>query len=163
MKKQIIIRGFIGALLGIVIGYFNTIGISLLFGKGTYFSCVPDLIDAVGSETGAVIVQTLLDILLGITFGAASVIWSIDAWSIAKQTLLYLFITLPVMLFVAYFAYFMYFMLLCYIGIGMTGSSIWIHYLSTIFIAIFFFIWLMQYVFWKIRIRKLNGRLNNKA
>ena len=34
---------------------------------------------------------------------------------------------------------FMYFMLLCYIGIGMAGSSIWIHYLSTIFIAIFFF------------------------
>lgn len=34
---------------------------------------------------------------------------------------------------------FMYFMMLCYIGIGMTGSSIWIHYLSTIFIAIFFF------------------------
>lgn len=34
---------------------------------------------------------------------------------------------------------FMYFMLLCYIGIGMTGSSIWIHYLSTIFIALFFF------------------------
>lgn len=34
---------------------------------------------------------------------------------------------------------FMYFMLLSYIGIGMTGSSIWIHYLSTIFIAIFFF------------------------
>lgn len=34
---------------------------------------------------------------------------------------------------------FMYFMLLCYMGIGMTGSSIWIHYLSTIFIAIFFF------------------------
>ncbi len=34
---------------------------------------------------------------------------------------------------------FMYFMLLCYIGIGMTGSSIWIHYLSTIFIAVFFF------------------------
>lgn len=32
----------------------------------------------------------------------------------------------------------LYFMLLCYIGIGMTGSSIWIHYLSTIFIAIFF-------------------------
>ncbi len=34
---------------------------------------------------------------------------------------------------------FMYFMLLCYICIGLTGSSIWIHYLSTIFIAMFFF------------------------
>lgn len=34
---------------------------------------------------------------------------------------------------------FIYFLMLCYIGIGMTGSSIWIHYLSTIFIAIFFF------------------------
>lgn len=34
---------------------------------------------------------------------------------------------------------FIYFLLLCYVGIGMTGSSIWIHYLSTIFIAIFFF------------------------
>lgn len=34
---------------------------------------------------------------------------------------------------------FMYFMLFSYAGIGMTGSSIWIHYLATIFIAIFFF------------------------
>ncbi len=34
---------------------------------------------------------------------------------------------------------FIYFLMVCYIGIGMTGSSIWIHYLSTIFIAIFFF------------------------
>lgn len=34
---------------------------------------------------------------------------------------------------------FINFLALCYIGIGMTGSSIWIHYLSTIFIAIFFF------------------------
>ena len=34
---------------------------------------------------------------------------------------------------------FTYFLLLCYIPIGMTGSSIWIHYLSTIFIALFFF------------------------
>lgn len=151
MKKQIIVRGFIGALLGIVIGYFITIGISLSFGEGTYISCTPDLIDAVGSETGAVIVQTLLDILLGITFGAASVIWSIDAWSIAKQTLLYLFITLPVMLFTAYFAYWM------------EHSIKGLLSYAAIFIAIFFFIWLMQYVFWKIRIRKLNGRLNNKA
>lgn len=34
---------------------------------------------------------------------------------------------------------FINFLALCYIGIGMTGSSIWIHYLSTIFIALFFF------------------------
>lgn len=34
---------------------------------------------------------------------------------------------------------FLYFMLFSYLFIGMTGSSIWIHYLSTIFIAVFFF------------------------
>lgn len=34
---------------------------------------------------------------------------------------------------------FMCFLLLSYLGIGMTGSSIWIHYLSTIFISLFFF------------------------
>ncbi len=151
MKKQIIVRGFIGALLGIVIGYFITIGISLSFGEGAYISCVPELIDAVGTETGAVIVQTILDILLGIAFGASSVIWSIDAWSIAKQTLFYLLITLPVMLFVAYFAYWM------------EHSVKGLLSYAAIFIVIFFFIWLMQYLFWKIRIKKLNGRLNSKA
>lgn len=34
---------------------------------------------------------------------------------------------------------FLLFLVICYIGIGLTGSSIWIHYLSTIFIATFFF------------------------
>lgn len=34
---------------------------------------------------------------------------------------------------------FMYFLLLGYAGIGMSGSSIWIHYLSTMFISMFFF------------------------
>lgn len=34
---------------------------------------------------------------------------------------------------------FLCFLLFSYLLIGMTGSSIWIHYLSTIFIAVFFF------------------------
>ena len=65
MKKEIIKRIGIGVLGGIVISYFITIGISLVFGDGNYYPCVPSLVERFGSEIAAVIIQTILSAVLG--------------------------------------------------------------------------------------------------
>lgn len=147
MKKEVLLRGVLGFPLGIAIGYIITILISLRWGQGYYSPCVPELIDRMGSEINAVIVQTVLCGLLGIAFGASSVIWEIDSWSIVKQTGVYFAITSIVML---PFAYVMFWMehsakgFLSYFGI---------------FAAIFIFIWIIQYLIGKYTVTKMNSKL----
>ncbi|MGN1146850.1 MAG: DUF3021 domain-containing protein [Lachnospiraceae bacterium] len=147
MKKKILQRGAIGMLAGIVLSYLITICISLTFGTGEYYPCVPSLVTQVGSPIGAVIVQTVLSAVLGAVFGGASVIWEIDSWSILKQSLIYFLLSCIAMLPTAYLAHWMEHSLrgiLQYVGI---------------FVAIFLFVWLVQYFSWKIKIRKLNKHL----
>ncbi len=149
MKKQILLRGLLGFPLGIAIGYIITIIISLGFGQGYYYPCVPSLIETVGSEIGAVVLQTLLNGLLGASFASASIIWEIENLSIAKQTGIYFFITSITMLPIAYFAEWMEHTLigfLLYFGI---------------FVAIFIIIWIIQYCFWKRKIQSLNKKIDN--
>ena len=147
MKKKVLLRGVFGFPLGIAIGYVITILISLKWGQGYYSPCVPELIDRMGSEINAVIVQTVLCGLLGVAFGASSVIWEIDSWSIVKQTGVYFAITSIVML---PFAYVMFWMehsvkgFLSYFGI---------------FAAIFIFIWLLQYLIGKYTVTRMNSKL----
>lgn len=147
MKKKVLLRGVFGFPLGIAIGYVITILISLKWGQGYYSPCVPELIDCMGSEINAVIVQTVLCGLLGAAFGASSIIWEIDSWSIVKQTGVYFTITSIVML---PFAYVMFWMehsvkgFLSYFGI---------------FAAIFIFIWLIQYLIGKYTVTKMNSKL----
>ena len=59
MKKQMILRGLLGFPLGIAIGYVITIIISLIWAHGYYSPVIPDLIDYVGSEIYAVILQNI--------------------------------------------------------------------------------------------------------
>lgn len=147
MKKKVLLRGVFGFPLGIAIGYVITILISLKWGQGYYSPCVPELIDRMGSEIDAVIVQTVLCGLLGAAFGASSIIWEIDSWSIVKQTGVYFAITSIVML---PFAYVMFWMehsvkgFLSYFGI---------------FAAIFIFIWLLQYLIGKYTVTRMNSKL----
>lgn len=68
MKKEMIRRGVIGFIAGISIGYVTSILVSLLIGEGTYQPCVPDFVEAMGSEINAVIIQTILSGLLGSSF-----------------------------------------------------------------------------------------------
>lgn len=77
MKKKILLRGLLGIPTGIAIGYVITIGISLIWGKGYYAPCVPELISLMGSEIRAVILQTALCGLLGVGCSASSVIWEL--------------------------------------------------------------------------------------
>ncbi len=147
MKKKLLARAALGAPLGIAISYLITIAISAVMGWGVYSPCVPSLVDSVGTEVGAVAVQAGLSALLGAAFGAASLIWKMERWSIAKQTGLYFLVSSLAMMPVAYCAHWMERTLggiLSYFGI---------------FLAIFVLVWIIQYLFWRNRVRLLNKRV----
>lgn len=140
----------LGFPLGLAIGYFITIIISLILANGYYSPCVPELTDAVGSEINAVLLQTLLFGILGSGFAAASVIWEIDNWSLVKQTGIYFLIISIIMMPTAYVLYWMEHSLkgaLSYFGI---------------FFIIFAVIWIVQYFISKRIVKKLNETLYMK-
>lgn len=58
MKKKIVLRSILGFPLGLAMGYFITIIISLIFANGYYSPCVPELIVIMGSEINAVLYGT---------------------------------------------------------------------------------------------------------
>ena len=59
MKKKIINRGLLGFPLGIAIGYIVSILVSLYAGDGMFHFAKPELVEKVGSELNAVILQTV--------------------------------------------------------------------------------------------------------
>ncbi len=102
MKKKLIGHGLLGFPLGITIGFVITIIVSVCIGDGSFYPVTPELLNAMGSELSAVVLQTMLCGIMGSGFAMASVIWEIDSWSIAKQTGIYFAIICAVMLPIAY-------------------------------------------------------------
>ncbi len=151
MRKKIIMRGVMGFPLGVTIGYFITIFLSLIFGEGYYSPCVPALIEAVGNESRAVLVQALLCGLLGVGCGASSVIWEIESWGIVKQTGIYFAILSGIMLPVAYFSYWM------------AHSVAGVLQYFGIFFLIFCVIWVIQFAVWKRELRRINAQLKQET
>ncbi len=150
MKKKIILRGILGFPVGIAIGYLITIFISLVLANGYYSPCVPELITVMGNEINAVILQALLCGLLGAGFAASSVIWETENWSITKQTGIYFIIISVIMLPIAYFLYWMehsFIGFLSYFGI---------------FLLIFAFFWIIQFIIGKHNVNKMNKNLRDK-
>ena len=143
MKKELFRRVLVGALGGIVISYFITIGISLAIGDGNYYSCVPGLMERFGNEVTAVIIQTVLSAVLGAGFSGSSVIWEKDEWSLLKQTSIYFGIVSVLMMTVAY------------ICEWMEHSVKGVLSYFAIFLVIFIVVWIVQYLIWKVRISKI--------
>lgn len=151
IKKELLIRIFVGLLGGIVISYFITIGISVSIGDGNFYPCMQNLIDRYGNEVTAVIIQSILSAILGAGFAAASVIWEKDDWSLLKQTGIYFAIVTVLMMTVAYICEWMEHSVrgvLTYFGI---------------FFGIFVVIWIIRYTSWKIRIAKIKEKLTKNV
>ena len=107
MKKEALLRGLLGVPLGIALGHIISLLASLGLAGGEFSPCVPSLVQAMGSEVAAVALQTGLSGLLGAAFGAGSVVWSLDHWSLVKQTGVYFLIGSLAMLPIAYLAHWM--------------------------------------------------------
>lgn len=153
MKKKILQRGFVGFLGGVTLGQVIVIILSLIWGQGHFWPCVPDFISMVGNEIGAVALQTVLCGLLGTGFAAASVIWELEHWSLVKQTGIYFLVVSLVMLPIAYVTYWM------------EHSVLGFFSYFGIFFAIFVVVWLVRYFIGRQNIRRMNAeldRLNRK-
>lgn len=148
MKKKIVLRGMLGFPIGVAIGYLITIVISLVWANGYYSPCVPELIDVMGNEIKAVTFQAVLCGLLGVGFGASSVIWEIEHWSIAMQTGVYFIIVSFIMMPVAYFSYWM--------EHSVKG---FFRYFG-IFALIFVIIWIMECIIGKHNVKNMNANLD---
>lgn len=148
MKKKILLRGALGFPLGITISYLITILSSLIWADGYYSPCVPELIQVMGNEIQAVLLQALLSGLLGTGFGAASVIWDLEHWGLVKQTGLYFGIVSLIMLPTAYLLYWM----------EHSVAGILIYF--GIFLLIFLLIWIIELIVDRHLVRKMNENLN---
>lgn len=147
IRKKVILRSIVGIPIGITIGYLISIAGSLIWGEGYYSPCVPELITAMGSEIGAVVLQTALCALLGFSFSATSVIWELEHWNLVKQTGIYFLINSIVMMPVAWFTRWMehsFVGFLRYFGM---------------FAAIFILIWAVECIIGRRNIARMNERL----
>ncbi len=149
MKRKIIKRGFLGFPLGIAIGYVITVIISVCVGDGSFYPVTAELIDTMGNELNAVVFQTVLCGIMGMGYAMASVIWDIDSWSLAKQSGVYFAIACVVMFPIAYIANWM------------KHDIVGILSYAGIFVAIFIFVWLIQYFVWKDKVKRMNDGIQN--
>lgn len=149
MKRKIIKRGFLGFPLGIAIGYVITVIISVCVGDGSFYPVTAELIDTMGNELNAVVFQTVLCGIMGMGYAMASVIWVIDSWSLAKQSGVYFAIACVVMFPIAYIANWM------------KHDIVGILSYAGIFVAIFIFVWLIQYFVWKDKVKRMNDGIQN--
>ncbi len=150
MKKEIIKRGLLGVPIGIAIGFVITLFISVCIGDGSFYPVTPELIDTMGSELNAVILQTVLCVLMGAGLAAASVIWELDSWSFAKQSGIYFLIVSAIILPIAYVANWM------------KHSALGVLTYAGAFAAAFVVFWLFQYFNWKHKIKKMNIRISSE-
>lgn len=150
MGKKAFFRGLLGFPLGIAMGHVISIAQSLVWAEGYFSPCVPSLIEVMGSEIAAVVLQTVLCGILGAGFAAASVVWQMERWSLARQTGIYFLIVSLVMLPVAYVCCWM-------------EHTVW-GFLSyfAIFLGIFVLIWLIEVFAWRMAVKAMNGRLKEK-
>ena len=147
MKKEILKRCLFGAPVGMAIGMIITIVISLTVGDGRYYAVVPALINDMGSEINAVIVQAVLSMVYGAAWAGASVVWDAEGWSLLKMTLAHLAITSLATFPIAYLARWMPHNIggvLLYFGI---------------FVAVYLCIWVSQYTAMKKRVQQMNEKI----
>ncbi len=150
MKKKALIRGLIGFPGGVTICLVITIIESLIVGDGRFYACVPEFLELVGSEIMAVILQTVLAGLVGSVYGAASVIWELEEWSIAKQSGIFFAIAAVTMMPIGYLLNWM------------EHSAIGIISFFLVFLVIFVIIWITMYLIWRRKIQNLNQNVQKR-
>lgn len=150
MRKKILFCTLLGAPIGLTICTIISIIFSLIYGNGSYFPASHDLIAKCKSELNAVLLQTILALFYGAVWGGASVIWSMEHWSILKMTVTHLIICSVISFPIAYYMEWMphnLFGACCFFGI---------------FFAIYGMIWLSKYIYIKKQITQINNKVQAK-
>lgn len=147
MKKRMIARGIVGFFIGVTIGQVIPMISCLAYGEGNYYPVAPALAESCGTELSAVWLQFVLCGMMGVCFGAGSVIWETENWSILKQTILHLLLSSAVMFPTAY--------LMQWMERSIKGIAVY----AGVFVGIYAVIWLTSYLAWRGKVQELNHTL----
>lgn len=149
--KKALMRGILGAPLGVFIGYTITILISLSVSPGgKYYPVVPQLAEQMNSELMAVTLQYILSAVMGFGYAVSSAFFEMEQWGIAKQTILHFIVMSVSTLPIAY---------LCH---WMEHSLGGILFYIAVFLGIYLVIWLSKMYYWSRRIKGINGKLKER-
>lgn len=148
MKRKAFIRCAAGFPQGIAIGHIIGILGSFFWGNGHYSPCAPELVEMMGGEIYAVMVQALLCGFLGAGFAGSSVIWEMEDWSLVKQTGIYFMVCSLVMMPIAYLTHWM------------EHSVKGFFQYFGIYALIFVIVWVIQFVVGKRNVDRMNAKLN---
>lgn len=151
MKKKVFFAAILGALIAIAVTVCVAVTISLCIGDGTFHAVTPMLIEDCHGELRAVLVQFGCSILMGAALGAGGCVYSVERWSLLKQTVLHFLITSLSMLPTAYVMHWM--------PHSVVGFLLYV----VIFLTIYVVIWLCQYFAMRKTVQRINARLGNKA
>ena len=149
-KNRIIVHSSLGLALGLLVGDIITaVSATHEYNDGMLYVCTKELTEAVGSELGAFILQTLLSGLFGAVGMGLSSLYRIESWSIAKATGIHFSITLV-------FFYLTAFTLKWW----SIRDAEWCLIMLVIFVAEYLIIWMVNYLTNRKSVREMNKALN---
>lgn len=140
--KRALLRGLIGIPIGVFINMSVMLMISLSLGKVVHYQTLisPDPLIAF-------LVNYLISIFVGFAFAFGSAIFEVEHWSITKQTFLHFILTTCVLFPSAVIAKWS------------RSDIVSISMYVGVFVILYLLIWLIQYSYWKKRIRRINEKL----
>lgn len=105
--KQLLVRALFGVMMGIATCHLIALGISLSIQDGDFYATTSDLVTHYGTPLQAVVIQNIWAAFYGAAWGASSVIWQKEQWSLLRRTVSHLVVMSLVTLPVAYYLYWM--------------------------------------------------------
>lgn len=146
MWKKSLTRGLISYCISATASILASL-IALLCGAPRV--CTPDFVARIGSEQVALLLQSLLIALIGFAFGASSVLFEIEHWSLLRQGATHVAITAGIWIMVE---------LICFAPIAPPAVIAF-----TISAAVSYAItWGAQYFVSRAQVRKLNEQIHRK-
>ena len=137
MKKELISKTIIRALIGAIVGIGISIAICMFSGNYKEIFYHP----------GAFVAQLTGSALLGFVNMGAMSIYDIESWGLVRTT-------------VTHFAISFISFLLANTLLGWFSRNVLV-IVIIVFVLVYFLIWLFQYLIWKKRIKELNNDLKN--
>ena len=149
-KNRIIVLASVGLAIGVLAGDIITAATATYeYNDGMLYVCSKELTEAVGSELGAFIIQTLLSGLLGVVGMGLSSVYRIESWSMAKAISVHFSITV------------LWFYLTAFTLRWWSIKDVkFCLIMLAIFVTEYLIIWLANYVVNRIRVKEMNKALN---
>lgn len=131
--KQVLLRGVIGSLIGLSIGYTVVLGLSLSQGS----------VELAGH---VLLFNYLAAVIVGFYMAASSVVFDVEEWSLMKQTTVHSLLNLPYLI-VAF--------KIKWVPETLVGQLLFVVFYFTLYSLI----WLGSKIYWTRKLKKMNDDL----